>query len=253
MQDLALHYCDRAGIVVLRVGSTFDLKRLCRVTGATPFISLTGDCDSGRFGTCERVVVKEIGSVKCTIFERAEKASVTTIVVRGSTQNILEDIEQAIDDAVSEFKVAESHKKFVAGAGGFEIEMARRIGEKGDECTGLKQYSIKKFAEAFQMVPRVLAENAGLDATEVLSELFVAHQKCATMAVNIESTKELIDAKEKMILDNLEAKRNAIKLATHVAVTILLVDQIVMQKPAGGPKIPQNRMQGPMDANDAGF
>ncbi|KAL7714473.1 CCT-theta [Entamoeba marina] len=253
VQDLALHYCDRAGIVVLRVGSTFDLRRLCRVTGANPFISLTTDCDSGRLGDCEKLVVREIGSVKCTIFEREEYSKVTTIVIRGSTKNVIDDIEQAIDDAVCEFKVLEGNKEFVAGAGAFEIEMSKLIDQKGDECIGLTQYSLKKYAEAFQVVPRILAENAGIDSTEALSELFVAHQTCPTKGVNPESSTELIDAKELMILDNLKAKQNAIQLATSVAITILLVDQIVMQKPAGGPKIPQQRMQGPMDQNDAGF
>ncbi|GAB1221221.1 hypothetical protein ENUP19_0071G0045 [Entamoeba nuttalli] len=253
VQDLALHYCDRAGIIVIRVGSTFDLKRLCRVTGATPFISLTTECDSGNFGVCEKIYVQEIGSTKCTVFERKESAAVTTIVVRGSTQNILDDIEQAIDDCVCEFKILEGHKKFVGGAGAFEIEMSKKIGEVGDKCDGLKQYSIKKYAEAFQMVPRVLAENAGLDATEILSELFVAHQKDISMGVNVDSNTQLLNTKQEMVFDNLESKKNAIKLATNIATTILLVDQIVMQKPAGGPKIPQQRMQGPMDQNDAGF
>lgn len=253
VQDLALHYCDRNGILVLHVGSSFDLKRIARLTNAVPFISLTQDCDSGRYGYCEHVFVEEIGSTKCVKFERENKAPVTTIVIRGSTQNILDDVEQAIDDGVCEFKVMEKHKKFVAGAGAFEIEMGRKLGELADSNNTLKQYSIKKFAEAFQMVPRILAENAGLDATEVLSELFVAHQKNPNMAVNIESSNSLIDAKEKMILDNLESKKNAIQLATNVAITILLVDQIVMQKPAGGPKIPQQRMKGPMDSGDAAF
>ncbi|EDR29052.1 chaperonin containing t-complex protein 1, theta subunit, tcpq, putative [Entamoeba dispar SAW760] len=131
--------------------------------------------------------------------------------------------------------------------------MSKKISEVGDKCDGLKQYSIKKYAEAFQMVPRVLAENAGLDATEVLSELFVAHQNDISMGVNVDSNTQLLNTKQEMVFDNLEAKKNAIKLATNIATTILLVDQIVMQKPAGGPKIPQQRMQGPMDQNDAGF
>ena len=253
VQDLALHFCDREGIMVIKCGSTFDLKRLCRVTNATPFINLTNESDSGRYGYCEKVSVEEIGSMKCTIFERKESAAVTTIVVRGSTQNILDDVEQAIDDCVNEFKVLEHHKKFVSGAGAFEIEMYKKISEIAEQCDTLKQYSLKKFAEAFQMVPRVLAENAGLDATEVLSELFVAHQTCPDMAVDVDNPGKLLNAKEQMIFDNLEAKKNAIQLATNVATTILLVDQIVMQKPAGGPKIPQQRMKGPMDAGDAAF
>ncbi|ELP91814.1 T-complex protein 1 subunit alpha, putative [Entamoeba invadens IP1] len=184
---------------------------------------------------------------------RSENSAVTTIVVRGSTQNVLDDIEQALDDGICEYKVFERNKKFVAGAGGFEIEMSKKLSEYGDSIKGLTQYSVKKFAEAFQMVPRVLAENSGLDATEVLSELFVAHQNNPNMAVNVESETQLIDAKQDMVLDNLEAKKNAFILATNVSITILLVDQIVMQKPAGGPKMPSQRMSGPMDQNDAGF
>jgi len=237
----------------MHVPSTFDLRRLCRVTGATPFISLTSDCDSGRFGDCEKVFVKEIGSVKCTIFERKEEARVTTIVIRGSTQNILDDIDQALDDGICEFKVMQINKKFVGGAGSFETDMSNLIMNKASECSGLKQYPIRKFAEAFQIIPRLLAQNAGLDATEALSNIIAAHQKGENKGINLDSSIDLIDVKEQFIFDNLEAKRNAIKLATNVATTILLVDQIVMQKPAGGPKIPQNRMEGPLDAGDAAF
>jgi T-complex protein 1 subunit theta len=172
--------------------------------------------------------------------------------------NLLDDIERAIDDGVNVVKSICKDQRVVPGGGAAEIEVAKRLAQVGDKATGLNQYSIKKFAESLEVVPRTLAENAGMDSTEVISSLYAAHQKegGVTVGVNIEvgSTAfvshrivELIAASSLQpeqdeitrdmaatdIWDSLAVKVQAIKLATNAALTVLSVDQIIMSKPAG--------------------
>lgn len=138
------------------------------------------------------VTVEEIGSTRVTIFrQESDESGISTIVVRSSTSNLADDIERAIgkclcfgikieldvDDGVNVFKGMIRDPRFVPGAGATEIELAKRLQAYGDSVPGLMQYAIKKYGEAFEVVPRTLAENAGLKATDVLSNLYAAHGK----------------------------------------------------------------------------
>ncbi|TPX41148.1 hypothetical protein SeMB42_g05711 [Synchytrium endobioticum] len=240
--DMALHFLNRLNLVVLKVPSKFDLRRLCRATNATALTRLgppTAE-EMGYVDVCETV---EIGSDRCTVFrQEAESSKTATIVVRGGTMNSLDDLERAIDDGVNNVKAVVKDARLLAGAGAFEIELAKQLTSFGDKTPGLNQYSIRKYAEALEVIPRTLAENAGMDSTEVVSKLYAAHHNgTATAGVNIESDDNgTLDAKAMGIFDCLPIKKNAIRLATHAALTILSVDQIIMSKPAGGIKAKQN-------------
>jgi len=239
--ELALHYLNRYSILVIKVLSKFDLARLCRVVGATPLARL-GAPMPDEMGSVDIVEVVEIGGDRVTVFRQENEVTRTaTIVLRGATQNHLDDLERAIDDGVSVVKAITRDPRLVPGAGATEMELLKRVLAYGEKTPGLLQHAIKKFAEAFEVVPRTLAETSGLDATEVLSRLYTAHHNSddGTAGVDIEGEEEgILDAKEAGILDALSAKSWAIKLATDAALTILSVDQIIMSKPAGGPKPP---------------
>jgi T-complex protein 1 subunit theta len=126
--------------------------------------------------------------------------------------------------------------RFVGGAGAVETNLAAKLAEAADREPGLDQYSYKKYADAFEIIPRTLAENAGENAGEMMSKLYAANTLTAGVNINDGSVSDT------EIWDHLESKRWAIKLASDCAVTILRVDQIIMSKPAGGPKPrkPQN-------------
>ncbi|KAH3743087.1 Tcomplex protein 1, theta subunit [Pelomyxa schiedti] len=249
--ELSLHYLERYRIMLVKVLSRFDLRRLCLAVHATPLISL-GVPTPDKLGTCDVVTQEEIGSTMCTIFrQEADTSKLATLIVRASTQNVLDDIERAVDDGVSVFKQMTKDGRFVAGAGACETELAIRISSWGETQPGLDQYAIKKFAEAFEVVPRTLSENSGLNQTETVSKLYAAHQSGKPHAgVDIEGNNGgiLPNSVEEGVLDHLGSKRQAIELATNAAVTILRVDQIIMQKQAGGPKPP--KQGGAMDAGD---
>merc|ERR1712070_192071 len=244
--ELALHFIERYGMMVLKVESKFQIRRLCKATGATPLVRLGAPIPE-ELGYCDVVSVDEIGSTKVTIFRQdTEDSGISTIIVRASTQNLVDDIERAIDDGVNVYKAMVKDSRFVAGAGATEIELARKIHAQGEASPGLDQYAIKKFAESLEVVPRTLAENAGHNATEIISQLYAAHTGGKTNdGVNVE-TGGTINAAEADILDLLASKASALKLAADAATTILRIDQIIMARAAGGPKPPA------MGARDSG-
>ncbi|KTW30941.1 T-complex protein 1, theta subunit [Pneumocystis jirovecii RU7] len=239
--DLVLHYLNKYNLLVIKVLSKFDLQRLCRVVGATPLARLGAPMPE-EMGFVDVVETIEIGSDKVTVFRQENESTKTaTIVLRGATQNYLDDLERAIDDGVNLVKAVIKDPRLVPGAGATEMELSKQIFVYADDVSGIFQYSIKKYAEAFQVIPRILAENAGLDSTEVLGRLYASHslENNQNIGVDIEGNNDaIIDAKEACIFDVLSVKLWACKLASEAALTILRVDQIIMSKPAGGPKPP---------------
>lgn len=240
--EMALHFCNKFNILVVRLTSKFDLRRLCRSVGATILPKFTTPT-SEEIGYCDEIKVSEIGGTSVTIFKQErEETAVSTVVIRGSTENIMDDIERAIDDGVNTFKALSRDDRFVPGAGATEIELAKQISSFGETCAGLEQYAIKSFADSLEVIPKTLAENAGVKATEVISKLYAAHQAGDKNAGfdNENGGAAIKDAVKAGILDLYLVKYWALKFATDAAVTVLRVDQIIMSKPAGGPKPKDN-------------
>jgi T-complex protein 1 subunit theta len=178
--ELALHYLNRFGILVIKILSKFELRRLCRVCNATPLARL-GAPMPDEMGSIDIVETIEIGGDRVTVFRQEDKSTsatrTATIVLRGATQNHLDDVERAIDDGVNALKALTKDPRLVPGAGATEMQLVERISAFADRTPGLPQYAIRKYAEAFEVIPRTLAESAGLDATEVLARLYTAHQR----------------------------------------------------------------------------
>jgi len=148
----------------------------------------------------------------------------------------MDDVERAIEDGVGVVKSMTKDRRFLPGAGAAELLLADTLTLYGEAQPGLDQYAIQKYGAALEVVPRTLAENAGLDATNMIAEMYAAH-KAGKTGVGI----DVVNAgtADCGVLDLLHTKREAIKMATDAAVTVLRVDQIIMSKPAGGPKAPE--------------
>ncbi|PNI61643.1 CCT8 isoform 7 [Pan troglodytes] len=250
--DMALHYANKYNIMLVRLNSKWDLRRLCKTVGATALPRLTPPVLE-EMGHCDSVCLSEVGDTQVVVFKHEkEDGAISTIVLRGSTDNLMDDIERAVDDAVNTFKVLTRDKRLVPGGGATEIELAKQITSYGETCPGLEQYAIKKFAEAFEAIPRALAENSGVKASEVISKLYAVHQEGnKNVGLDIEAEVPAVkDMLEAGILDTYLGKYWAIKLATNAAVTVLRVDQIIMAKPAGGPKPPSGKKDWDDDQND---
>ena len=250
ISEMALHFLDKFNLMVMKTHSKFELRRLCGALGATAVIRL-GACSPEEMGFCSLVEVKEIGSRKVTVFsqELDEDTSVTTIAVRASTEHVMNDVERAIDDGVNSVRTLCSDGRLLPGAGAVELELSRRLKDYADEVLGVDQYAIRKFAEALLVIPRTLVENSGVDITSMMHTLNTSHSgsgdNCGpTMGYDVDENCPF-DASASGIVDGYACKVNAIRHAVDAAVTVLRVDQIVMSKPAGGPKPPK---PGPPDA-----
>jgi len=248
------------------------LRRLCRAVRARPVVTLTGIRDAD-LGVCNKIYTKEIGNDQVTIFEQVNigESEVSTIVVRGATQTAMNDVERAVDDGVNMVRAMTRNGKFVAGAGAVEIELARLLNKYATTVSGVEQYAIKAYAKSLEVVPRTLAENTGLNDTDIISKLYKAHSEenkdneeeqptgkgAGSILKGLKSSSSNIgvdivnggvrDMTKEGVIDLMATRQMGIKLATQSAMTILRVDHIIMKKPAGGPKKPN---RGHWDDND---
>ncbi|KAL6523778.1 T-complex protein 1 subunit theta [Orobanche gracilis] len=234
--EMAMHFCERYKLMVLKISSKFELRRFCRTTGAVGLLKLSRP-DPDDLGYVDSVSVEEIGGARVTIVKNEQGGnSVATVVLRGSTDSILDDLERAVDDGVNAYKAMCKDSRTVPGAAATEIELAKRLKEFSFEETGLDQYAIAKFAESFEMIPKTLAENAGLNALEIISSLYAEHASGHTK-VGIDLEEGVCkDVSTLKICDLYITKFFSLKFAADAACTVLRVDQIIMAKPAGGPK-----------------
>ncbi|KAI6007555.1 chaperonin Cpn60/TCP-1 family [Pisolithus orientalis] len=238
--ELAMHFLNRLNIAVLKVLSKFDLRRLCRVVNATPLARI-GAPTPEEAGFVDVFETTEIGGDRVTVLRQlvqgepgydseSEKTRTATIVLRGATANRLDDLERAVDDGVNVIKALLKDPRLVPGAGATELELAKRVDTYGSGLRGLAQHAVKRYSTALEVIPRTLAENAlgGAEGNEEAWGVDVEAEQDGTLL-----------ATEHKILDSLAAKAWALKLATEAAASVLSVDSIIMSKPAGGPKIPQ--------------
>ncbi|XP_066345907.1 T-complex protein 1 subunit theta-like [Miscanthus floridulus] len=234
--DMALHFCERYKLMVLKISSKFELRRFCRTTGAIAILKLSQP-NADELGYADSVSVEEIGGTRVTVVKNEEGGnSVATVVLRGSTDSILDDLERAVDDGVNTYKSMCRDSRIIPGAAATEIELAKRLKEFSLKETGLDQYAIAKFAESFEMVPRTLAENAGLSAMEIISSLYAEHAS-GNVKVGIDLEEGACkDISTLKIWDLYVTKFFALKYSADAACTVLRVDQIIMAKPAGGPR-----------------
>jgi len=236
IDELSRHYCEKYKLMVLLVVSKFELRRICRATKARPGAVLV-PLSPEQIGHCSSVGVKEYGSTKVTVFQQDAKDSspVATVLLRAATENMLDDVENAIDDGVNTVRAMVTDGRFLVGGGAVDIELARRLTEYASTYPRLEQYAMKAFAEALEVIPRTLAENAGLSAVDMLSQLYAAHEdKKSSFGIDVKAG-GVRDMVSEGVFDLLSTRSQALRLATDAAVTVLRVDQIIMAKPAGVP------------------
>jgi len=246
--DMALHFINKYKMMAVRLVSKWDIRRLAKATGATALPRMTAPT-AEELGMADKVYIDELGDTEIVVFKIGE-SPLSTVVVRGSTDNYIDDIERAVDDGVNVFKGICKDGRLTAGGGATEIELAQQIAAWGEQRPGLEQYSIGKFAQALEVIPRVLAENSGVKPKEVISKLYAAHSEGnKNVGFDIEGESgDVKDCAESGVFDLLLSKKWALKYATNAACTVLRVDQIIMAKRAGGPKARDT--SGPMDQDD---
>lgn len=234
--EMALHFLDKHGLLAVKIPSKFDLRRFCRATGATALAKLAAP-SADELGFAKSLAVTEIGGTKCLVLEQGSAVGqVATVVLRGSTDQFLDDVERAVDDGVNSYRALGRDARALPAGGAVEAELARRLHQLARKETGLEQYAIARYADALEVVPRTLAENSGLHAAEAVAALHKAHADGAAGAGLDVETGQPRDLGADGLYDLYAARWWGLKLATDAASTVLRVDQIVMAKTAGGPK-----------------
>jgi T-complex protein 1 subunit theta len=238
VSDMALHFLEKYKIMCVKLGSKWDLRRLCLAVGATALVRL-GPPTPEEIGSAPMVRTIELGERTLTVFERAanaEQSEIATIILRASTISVLNDLERAVDDGVHAASNAGKDGRCVWGGGAVEMDLSLAISKIANQTPGLEQYALEAFAQALLVVPRTLAENAGWETTRVVADLQAAHAAGTVDAgIDLEDKLGVTSMKETAVIDLLSTKLSALKLAVDATITILKIDQIIMSKPSGGP------------------
>ena len=234
IDDLAQHFLAKKGVYAVRRVKKSDMEKLSKATGAnivTDVKDLTVK-DIGYAGFVEEI---NNGKENMTYVKKCKNAKSVTILVKGGTEHVVAEIERAMDDAIGDIVSALKNGKIVAGAGSTEIELAKQLREFSEGLTGREQLAVKAFADSMEIVPKTLAENAGLDPIDILVALKAAHDKKQTWAgIDVFSGK-VIDAWKEGIIEPLKIKTQAVSSAAEVVTMILRIDDVI----AGGKGAPQ--------------
>lgn len=244
IDDLAQYYLEKAGIYACRRIKKSDLQKLAKATGATLFQDVT-DIRSSDLGSAEMVEERDIGGAKMTVLTGCREEKTVSLVLHGGTTHIVDALKRALNDALCVVGVALEDKKIVAGGGSPEIELALRLREYAATLKGREQLAVSKFAEAFEIIPQTLAENAGLDAIDMLIELRSQHEQGNKNAGLNVYTGKVVNMYDMDVLEPLRIKTQAINSATEATVMILRIDDVVAASGKGGampPGMPQPDM-----------
>jgi len=241
IDDIAQHFLSKAGVYATRRVKKSDMDKLVRATGGKVATSLD-DLTSADLGAAGSVEERKIADEKMTFVEGCKDPKAVSLLVRGGTEHVVDEIERAVHDGVSVVGAAVEDGKVVAGGGACEIELAKRLREYSETVGGRESLAINAFADAVEIVPRTLAENAGLDSIDMLVDLRAKHEKMdgKNMGLNVYEGK-VVDMLKNGVIEPLRIKTQAIKSASEAAVMILRIDDVIaatnkgIGSPAGGP------------------
>ncbi|MEA3191048.1 MAG: archaeal chaperonin [Thermoplasmata archaeon] len=240
IDDLAQHYLAKAGIYAVRRAKKSDMEKLAKATGAQ-IVNTLDDLTGKSLGAAGDVSERKIGDDKFTFVTDCPSARAVSILLRGGTEHVVDEAERAMHDALSVVAVALEDGKMTPGGGAAAVEIAMSLREHASTVGGREQLAIEAFADAVEVVPRTLAENAGLDELDILLNLRRAHMKGQkTAGINV-FTGKIEDMIENHVIEPLRVGTQEIKAATEAAVMILRIDDVIAAKAfsggggAGGP------------------
>lgn len=233
IDDLAQHYLTRAGILAVKRVRKSDIERLEKATGARVATNLD-DLSTEDLGIAGQVYEKKIFDEVLLFIEDCIDPKAVSIILRGSTKHVAEEIERAVDDAIGVVAATVEDGQIVAGGGAPEIAIAKGLKEYADTISGREQLAIGAFAAALEIVPKTLAENAGLDSIDALVDLRSAHEKSPYMGLNV-FTGDVTDMKEAGVIEPKRVKKQAIQSAAEAAEMILRIDDVIASTRTSAP------------------
>ncbi len=242
IDDTAQHFLAKKGIYAARRVKKSDMEALARATGAS-IVSNLDDLTPKELGHSGKVEEIKMGDDELTYVTGCKNPKSVTILVRGGTMHIVDEVRRAMTDAIGDVAAAIKVGKVVAGAGAPEMEVAKELRKFADSLSGREQLAVLAFAEALEVIPRTLAENAGMDPIDIITELKAAHDKKQIWAGVDVNAGKVMDAWKAGVLEPLKIKTQAISSASEVAQMILRIDDVI----SGGKTQPNQRMPPGMD------
>ena len=232
IDDIAQFYLAKEGIYAIRRVARSDMQKLAKAVSGK-IVSNLKDLGETDLGNAE--VVEEIkdGGEGMTYIRGCENPKALTILIRGGTDHVIDEIERAVRDGLGDVAATLRDSKVVAGGGAIEIELAKKLREFAQTLKGREQLAVEEFANALEFVPVTLAENAGMDPLDVLTELKVSHDSGNKNAGLNLFTGCVEDTLMKGIIEPLKVKTQAIASASEVAIMILRIDDVIAAKGGG--------------------
>lgn len=231
IDDVAQHFLSKKGIYACRRVKKSDMEKLAKATGAkiiTNLEDLTKD-DLGITGIVEE---RKVGDEHMTYVFECKNAKSVTLLVRGGTEHVVDEVKRAIEDAIGDVVSTITSGKVVAGAGSTEMELAKELKKFANTLSGREQLAVTAFAESMEIIPKTLAENAGLDPIDVLAELKSTHDKGQKWSgINV-FTGKTMNAMSEGVIEPLKIKTQAVSSASEVAIMILRIDDVIASGPA---------------------
>ena len=229
IDDLAQYYLAKAGILAVRRVKQSDIEKIAKATGARILTDLR-DLKPEDLGEAELVEEKKIGDEEMVFIRGCKNPKAVTILIRGGSEHVVDEVERSITDSIKVVKASLEDGKVVAGGGSAEIELSLKLKEWAPSLGGREQLAAEAFASALEVIPKALAENAGLDPIDVLVDLRKEHEKGKVYAgIDVFSGK-VEDMRERGVLEPLRVKKQAINSATEVAIMILRIDDVIAAK-----------------------
>ncbi len=230
IDEVAQHFLAKKGILAVRRVSEKDMNRLEKATGGK-IISNLDDLSSEHLGYAGLVEERKIGDDRVVFVENCKNPKAVTILVRAGADTILDEAERGIKDALYVVRNLVEDEKVLWGGGAVQESLAVRLGRYADKVGGKEQLAIEAFANALESVPRILAENAGMDPIEAIVRLRKEHSD-GRISYGIDPIKgEVRDMSEIDVVDTFRAVKNAISSATETATLIIKTDDIIAAKP----------------------
>lgn len=223
--DKVAHYLQKSGVMGIRRVSDDDIRNLSYATGAK-IVKRVFDLSEEDLGHAGEVGEEGESTVAKIFIKKCENTKVITILLRGSTEHVTDNLERAFDDALHVINSVFEDGKIVAGGGAAEVEIAQRLRHYASSIGGREQLAITAFADAVESIPMAIAENGGMDATSVILKLRNAHIENPNIGLDIYSG-DYLDMVEKGIVDPLRVKTQTIRSASEVATMILRIDDMM--------------------------
>ena len=233
IDDLAQHFLAKAGIYTVRRVKKSDMEKLARATGGRVVSSIheITESDLGKAGLVEE---RKVSDEKMTFVQDCNNPKSVSIILRGGTEHVVDELGRAMEDALRVVGVAVKDRLLVAGGGAPEVELALRLRSYASTVGGREQLAIEAFANAMEIIPKTLAENAGLDQIDSLVSMRSQHEKGVKTAGLDMDTGKAIDMLKLGVVEPLRVKTQAIQSAAEAAIMILRIDDVIASK-SGGP------------------